>query len=427
MTTRSGFVGLITGLIVSAFLYLFFAPWQYAIYNNAPQIAARWAGLGICVTCLLFLVGGFVAARWSGSVEALRCTILGALAGVLAAMFVFCLWGAAVAGLMQWHWQTAGLVNPSPNTYSQLELTGILIRQTMSMFLVLFAGGGFIGAVGGRLAYRKQNVQSDVFDMEAPQMALNATITVVPASVVAAALAAFIYPRLLAIFGTQGSVLADTAALQMPLYVSLVWVVITHFILIWVVPHETRQSEHLSGMDEVKMAAFVSIGTAPLLVLFLLLIDAKLLIDPVVIVFVVLSMVMSIYSIRILSTQVLPKRASYNLPRAAWQKTEADLFGTIAKSRGLRLVVLCIGCGIVMVLPIQAVVLSVLINLNTVTPQTAFVYPSDIAAGLFMHQASISMGIMLAVVTFLSLIYIFYFNLGRWFSHRNQQNKKAGV
>ena len=170
-------------------------------------------------------------------------------------------------------------------------------------------------------------------------MAMNAAITAVPAAVVAAALAAAVFPRL------ANSIGGDAATvLNFPLVTSLMLVLIAQFALTLVIPHETREAEHRCGMDEVKMAAYVGIGTAPVLALLLLVVDVKLFLNSPVIVALLVSAVMSLKSLQMLFGLVLPRRASLPAPQEEWQTTEAKFFGTIADSQGPRLIVLCIGC-----------------------------------------------------------------------------------
>jgi len=90
--------------------------------------------------------GGYLAGRWSGSARALRRAGLGALAGGLAGTFIFCLWGAATAGSARW-------ISTANETPSLIESMDVIVRLTMGMFLVLFLGGGGLGALGG-LVYR---------------------------------------------------------------------------------------------------------------------------------------------------------------------------------------------------------------------------------------------------------------------------------
>jgi hypothetical protein len=186
-----------------------------------------------------------------------------------------------------------------------------------------------------------------------------------------------------------------------------------------VVPHETRQAEHRSGMNEVKMAAYVGIAAAPLLNLSLLFIDNMFIVNPWILLACLAGLGMSVMSFHTLRKLVIPTRDSFPIPKVEWQKAEANLFGSIANSRGSRLVVLCVGCGLAMVLPIYVSVLSVLIYLRSVSIQVVMMQPlSDSAWNLFFTQALAGMGLNLLVIIILSLMYLFYLNLGRWFSQR---------
>jgi hypothetical protein len=414
MTTKTGLVGIITGLITTALIYPFFISW-HALYLDeglAASTSSMWIALALAI--LLMIGGGFLAARWSASVQPGRCIALGALVGGLAGMFIFCLWGAGTAGTVRW-------VSPIATQYSQVELIRILIRQTMQMFLVLFLGGGVLGMLGGWLAGPKQNSREDRFNKVEPQMAMNASITAVCASVVAAAVAAYVFSRLTQIIGgNTGGIVLDDAIVHLPLIVALLLVLISQAALTLVVPHETKQAEHRCGLNEVKMAAYVGIGTAPLLILLLALIGGGFFSDPLILFALLLCTSMSAINLRSLLKLVLPTRASFPIPQDERLKTEANLFGSIANSYGWRLVELCIGCGIMMVLPIHVTVLSILINLTGVSTTSAFTLPlSEGAAKIFLNQALISMGVTIITCTGLSLMYIFYLNLGRWFSSWN--------
>jgi hypothetical protein len=427
MTTRAGLIGLLTGL--AATLVLFFS----SDWPTSPT-PRSWAAV---IVALLLTIGGALAARWSGSVHPGRCAALGGLSGGLAGTVTFCLFGAAAAGL------NSATVQPET-----------VIRQTELAFITWFFGGIACGALGGWWTHprynngslgfsvksaafggvsvrthahtpkcgvlprgvltgeavskgrfpKSHNNSAEYFDKAAPQMALNVAITAVPASIVASAAAA-------AVFSVS----------ELPLLVSLLLVLISHLALTLVVPHEARQAEHLCGMDEVKMAAYVAIGAFPAWAVLLLLANAKLFTKPLVIISLLTSASLSLKSLGTLLKMILPMRATFPTPQDDQQKIEAKLFGTIASSRGSRLVVLCIGCGLVMVLPLHVVLISVLITLNTllIDPAPAHLASAEIAHKLFLSQALISGGLMTASAAILSAIYLFYLNLGRWFSRVN--------
>jgi hypothetical protein len=390
MTTRSGLTGILTGMIISFLLYLFatgpLTGWQMSFTLSGAT--------GAALTVILMILAGFLSAKRCGSVQPARCAALGALAGGLSGTIVFCLWGAAGSG------SAAGEI-------ARVEGIRNAVCLTMEAFLALFLGGGVLGALSGWLACPRGRAQPDLFDKTDPQMALNVSITAVPASIVAAALAAVIFPRLAGLPGGQA---LSSSVLEMPLDVSLLLVVISQFALTLVVPHEARQAEHRCGTDEVKMAAYVGIGAAPFLILLLSLVNLRCFSSPLVIVALLAVSGMSIKSLHSLVKVILPRRAAFPLQKEEWQRTEARWFGTIANSYGPRLVMLCTGCGMAMVLPLYICVVSVLINLSAAMAESAS------APRLFLTQALASGGIVAASVIALSAIYLFYLNLGRWFS-----------
>ncbi len=221
----------------------------------------------------------------------------------------------------------------------------------------------------------------------------------------------------------EGQTIFDRTLADLPLAVSLLLVLISQLALTLVIPHETRQAEHRCGLDEVKMAAYVSIGAAPLLILLLLLADATAFSNPLVIIALLISSGFSLISIHLLVKRILPRRAAFPVPQGTRQKREALLFGTIAVSSGQRLVLLCTGCGLVMVLPMYVSVISVLVNLNHLLTDSTYLQPlAEVPWGLYLTQALVSLGIIIASITLLILIYLFYLNLGRWFSKRNKRH-----
>jgi hypothetical protein len=363
----------------------------------------------LAVAVLPALAGGWMAGRQSGSVQPVRCTALGGLAGGLAGCVTFCLWGAAAGGLLS-----------SIRQPAQVDLIAGIILKTLEMFLVLFLGGTGLGAAGGWISRVGRPSRPDVFSKADPQMALNASITAVPASIVAAALAAASFPHLVDTLGAQASqTVPFQAALSMPLAVALLLVLISQWILTYVVPHEAAQAEHRCGLDEVKMGAFVGIGAAPVLAGLLFLIRAPLINSILVWITLISSGALSMISLNTLRRQILPKRRTFPPPQSGQKKAEAIWFGTISKSIGPRLVVLCAGCGLVMVLPIYVCVLSVLVNLALVPTLPANGELLTQAAGkIFLTQALVSVGTITAAILALSGIYLFYLQLGRSFSRR---------
>jgi len=390
MTTRAGLAGLLTGLAVALLLHVGLRPaWPGA---GCPWIAAAAAAL------LLLAGGGRWAARRSGSVRPARCAALGALSGGLAGALAFCLFGAAFAAT-----PAAG---PAAVFSPPVGLAARLMR-TETAFLVLFLAGSGAGALGGWLAHPRPGAPADVFDKQAPQMALNGAITAVPASVVAAALAAGVFLRLGDLVGQQTGESGLPARLAgPPLGLALLLVLLSQLVLLLVIPHEARQADHRCGMDEIKMAAYVAIGAAPLLGLLLFLLARPLFWRPPVMAALLASLALSLQGLHTLRRVVLPRRAAFPAPPPGRQQTQARFFGTIAHSRGPRLVVLCAGCGLLMVLPVYVTVLAPLVNLA--------------AAGRpFLLQALAGLGPAAAAGAALTAIYLFYLHLGRRFARHN--------
>jgi hypothetical protein len=405
MTTRAGSAGLLTGLIATLIIY--------PLFISRPEAFLQGQGSGsiwvaITLVMLLVIAGGFWAGRWSGSSQPWRLAVLGALAGGLAGAILFCLWGAEAAGTASW---------TSPVIFTTNETLSAIVHLTLWVFLVLFLGGSVLGALGGWLASLRRLKREDIFDKDAPQMAMNVSITAVPASIVATALAAFVFSRLSVLI--EGQTIFDRTLTDLPLAVSLLLVLISQLALTLIIPHEARQAGHRSGLDEVKMAAYVGIGAAPLLILLLLLVDATAFSNPLVVIALLINSSFSLISIHLLVKRILPRRAAFPAPREGHHKMETKLFGTIAASHGARLVMLCTGCGLVMVLPIQVSVISVLINLNHFLSGSTFSQPlSEATRGLFLTQALVSIGAMTASIVLLIIIYLFYLKLGRWFSKK---------
>jgi len=415
MTTRAGFTGILTGLAITLIIYLLFICQPQAFLAGRLPGSALFPWVAIILVVFLMLAGGWWAGRRSGSAQPGRRVVLGVLAGSLAGVILFCLWGSATAGSARW------IFPVDLTSVSRVEYIDTIIHQTTGLFLTLFLGGCVIGALGGLLANIDQQQHKDVFDKAAPQMAMNATITAVPASIVATALASYVFSRLSVLLGDQiGQTIPGGSIFTPPLGVSLLLVVVSHLSLTLVIPHEARQAEHRCGLDEVKMAAYVGIGAAPLLILFLSLANPEALTSPLVQVALLVTSIMSLRSLYHLHKLILPRRASFQAPQEENKKTEAKLFGTIAASRGLRLVVLCIGCGLVMVLPLYVSVISVLINLNHAVLNTPFPQPfTGVPWSLYKTQALTSSIVVAASITLLVVIYLFYLNLGRWFNKRN--------
>jgi len=387
MTTRAGGIGLITGAIATLLSYVFFLFLPMLTMRTGWQ-PAGWAG-EVLVGLVIF-TGGFFAARRGGAARHWRCAALGALTGGLAGMILFSLWGAANAG----------------TTTLFLDQLAYTSRSclTMSAFIRLFAESALLGGLGGWLSSLGPKQREETFDLDDPQMAMNAFITAVPASVFTAVLTALFFPRLRVVSG-------DDYAVYLPLYAALLLMLISQFTLMLVVPHEARMAQHRCGTDEVKMAAFVGIATAPVLIVLLALVNPQCLTRPVVVVALLLSLAMSAWSACDLVRGVLPKRASFPIPQGD-EKRQAILFGSIGESKASRLVVLCTGCGMAMMLPLNICMLSVLVNLRYAASAYKGVWQ------LYVDQAAVSLSSIAAAIAALVLIYMVYLKLGRSFTKK---------
>ena len=405
MTTRAGLVGIISGVIISIVVHVLMFTWRGAVVCNGLFLDIHWVMQ--CSIAILLVVTGYWAASWNHSKERWRCAALGSLAGIVAVIFLFSLWGAAFTVIQLGILDSINIV--------------VMLQFTIAMFLKLFFAGGLLGALGGFFCHPTKTVEKDTFNKVEPQMAMNGSITAVSASVVVVAIAASTFPGLSEHMGNGSKIFGP---FLFPLYVSLILCVISQYALTMVVPHETKQAEHVSGMDEVKMATFVGIGTAPLLMLLLAMINIRLLGDLFVIVLLVCSFGMSFYSVRSLLKFVLPKRNSYPKHPTKEQEKLATYFGSIANSKAWRLVALCIGCGMAMVFPIYIAVLAPLININTISTNTISIdLHTRQAQQLFWTHIKTSMGLNLIVMVVLSAMYIFYLNLGKWFRKKQFSSK----
>jgi hypothetical protein len=415
MTTRAGFTGLLTGLAVTLILV-----YPLAIAHPIGYTPLFWFATAAAVT----IGGGALAGRWSGSTHPIRCAALGGVAGGLAGTLVFCWLGAAAAGLTGAISLFAHSTDETVIQNARIEAIAAIVRQTEMTFLASFLGGIGLGLLGGWLACPRQS-SVDIFNKSAPQMALNAAITALPASVVGAALATAVFSLLEdSVAKGAGEATLARSILELPLTVSLLLVLVSHFALTLVVPHEAQQAEHLCSMDEVKMAAYVGIGASPVLALLLFLVRMELFSNPLVVTALLAGAVMSLKSLQILIGVILPRRATFPIPQDDRQRTEAKLFGTISASNGPRLVVLCIGCGLMMILPLHVTIFSVLVNLYNLLIDPAFAQsaPMEVARKLFLTQVLVSTGLMAASAAILTSIYLFYLNLGRWFSRRGSRH-----
>jgi hypothetical protein len=177
-------------------------------------------------------------------------------------------------------------------------------------------------------------------------------------------------------------------------------------------------AQHRSGMDEVKMAAFVSIASAPALTAILYWVFPAPLPLHLEVLFLLVSWGLSLASLWILFKKILPRRKALPAPQTPKGQKRALLFGSIGASHPGRLVTLCIGCGFIIALPMCVTLISVGLNLAAAgylgsSPFTQMLAQSR--ANLNLWQILLNGGLMLAFAAILSAIYMFYLVLGKKF------------
>jgi hypothetical protein len=432
MTTRAGMSGLVTGCVLIVVLF-------YPFYIILPGIfvygwPARSERLGlalVAVAAAVLVAGGGWAAWWGGARSRAQRASLGAVAGSLAGLVLFCGLGAAAAGAAGAGPLLASAVALSGNAgrsiWLHVESTIRIVWWTGETFWALALVGAVLGAVGG-LYVRPFPPPAgwEPYDQRHPQMALNAAITAVPSAAGAALLAAYIYSVLL---GQLRSVVGLTFSL--PPQGVLLWPVVTALLiylvslaaLALVTPHEARQARHRCGLDEVKMAAWVGIFVPPALAVLLYLINPALALTPTVFSVLLVSGALCVSQILTLRALILPKRAQLPPPV---NPMEALLFGSISRSQGPRLVVLCLGCGLAVMAPayvgVGAAALS--LGLMSMPLQSVFLGGSvgtalsqaALVQRLYLAQPALALGLMGGAALALCVLYLFYLQLGRWFS-----------
>jgi hypothetical protein len=220
------------------------------------------------------------------------------------------------------------------------------------------------------------------------------------------------------IIAAQGvaPVAAPVSIVNGPLTTAVLLYLAAHAALMLVTPHEARQADHQSGMDEVKMAAYVGIAAPLVLGVGLLFIQPQLVLRPAVFSSWLISLGMSARLVWVLRTLILPRRAQLPPPPNVRQ---AVLFGSIAKSRWQNLLLLCMGCGLALVFPINVAVVSVAFNLWLIPIQRMVLGLPEPSAELVQHlyraQAMVSLGSMASAGAILTGLYLFYAALGRGF------------
>jgi hypothetical protein len=396
MTTRAGFTGIITGFIFTGLFFIFHVALRPVYIHEANSDVDFFLPLlGLFLEAAAVFGGGWLAARRSRSNESWRCIALGAFSGGLAAMIFFGLAGAAVGGILDLSLRPIGFVDR-------------VVRYTECTFLFLLLSGILLGAIGGWVSSGRRPNKKDTFNHEDPQMAMNVTVTAVPACVFALGVAAFMC-------STMSGQIKEPGVVTLPVFVSLILLALSHLALTLIVPHEVRQAEHRCGLDEVRMLACAGIAAAPAAALLLALIFPAALSDLNVLIPLLLCLGLSGVNLYWLSRRILPRRAQLPAPWQDQSKQEALLFGSISNSQAPRLIKLCTGCGLAMMLPLYISVISVLVNLGQ-GPHATF-------GQLAPRQALTSIGMCAAGIGVLILIYLIYLRMGRWFNHREQKNQ----
>lgn len=429
MTTRAGLVGLGAGLLLSAALFypLYFV-WPGLCFSAAGWRGHSWAAAGVLAAAAAILVvfSGGLAAAWSGAARPQQRVWLGALAGGMMALTLFCSLGAAAGGVMGLGY---GLRNPGSWGLASWPAPEIMVQMTVwthRIFWGLALGGTLLGALGGwRFAPASVLRRAAPAGKNDPMMALNVSITAMPAAALAVILAVGLFSRLSGLL--PGPPLPPV--LNWPLTTSLLLYLAAQLALMCATAHEAGQADHRCGMDEIKVAAYVGSLTPVLLIALLGLLDLSLLFTPFVLICLLISLSMTARQMVILYSVILPRRARMPAPRDPW---EATFFGTIATSHWQPLSLLCLGCSILIVAPIHiamAAAISVLFIPGSVEPALTGVggisaaTPVALAQRLYQVQAMAGVGSILVVALILTAIYLFYNNLGRWFRSVRQKSE----
>ncbi len=430
MTTRAGVSGLITGCVLVGLLF-------YPLYIVVPGAYIHGGLRGsifasqvlVVLAAAAAVAGGGWAAWWGGARSRARRAVLGAVAGSLAGLVAFFGLGAAAAGAVG-----VGHIFQAPReppadaawmVWLNLEAAMRTVWWTEEAFWVLAIIGTGLGAVGGLYVRPFPPAAGwEEFDRREPQMALNVAITAVPSAAAAALLAAVFFSGLPSAL-MQGAA-KYTLTLTLSPYGTLTWPVVTALLmylialaaLALVTPHEARQAEHRLGLDEVRMAAWVGIFVPPALAILLFLVNPALALTPTVLSLYLVSGALCYSQVMTLRRLILPKRAT--LPPPA-RRVEALLFGSIARSRGPRLVVLCLGCGLAVIAPLYVTVGAPVLSLMLMPsvlggPGSAALEPASVVQRLFLAQAALGLGLLGGTALALIVIYLFYLWLGRRFS-----------
>lgn len=441
MTTRAGLVGLGAGLLLSmALVYPLYFVWPGLCLSATGWHDHFWLAVGILTTAaaLLVVLSGGLAAAWSGTTQPQQRLCLGTLAGGIVAITLFYSLGAAAGGTMGLGYGFRHLKEHEmvvwPVTETLLQITG----WTHRIFWGLVLSGILLGALGGwQFAPASIMRGTAPASKNDPMMALNVSITTMPAAALAIILVVALFPRLFSLLqpdpiGTGGMPAQPLQAiLNWPLTTSLLFYLAAQVALLYATFYEARQAEHRCGIDEVKVAAYVGILTPVLLSVVLGLLNLPLLLTPGVLGCLLISLGLVAWQISVLYSVILPRRAQMPASR---DPVEATFFGTIAAARWQPLSLLCLGCSILMVAPIHvAVAAAINIMFIPISVAPAFTSVVGISAPtlvalvqhLYQVQAIAGWGAILAVALVLTTMYLCYNNLGRRFHDMRQKSDRA--
>ncbi len=388
MTTRAGLIGLGSGLAASVVLaYPCYILW-------IPGMVG-----GLLVTALLLVLAGRWAAGWCGAATLRERVGVGMLAGGVAAVVLFCSLGAATAHEM---------ISPSfTSIWSKALYLMPLAEWTYGLFGGLLLIGMALSGAGGCRPLRTR-----LPEIENPQMALNVSLTALPAAAVAigGTIVAMRWWAEIAFEPDVAWMVAPQRIMILPLMIGWLFFLGAQTGLWRVTQHEARRVTHRCGLDEVRMAAFVGIFTLPALLLFLGMIRADLLFSVrlrlvripwpfvgVMVVGVIGSLGLGALQLRVLLREILPRRSAFPPPA---EGKRALLFGTIAEARLSQLALLCLGCGFAIGVPLYVTAGALLVSMLG-------------TGDLFALQAAVGLGSSLAAGGVLTLLYFFYWGLGR--------------
>ncbi|MEA5078309.1 MAG: hypothetical protein VB013_07030 [Anaerolineaceae bacterium] len=387
MTTRAGIVAILAGVLGAIVANIL-------SFLNVPLV---WIFI---VLIPVFVVSGWFAGQFASIQQIWNRYALGLLAGGLSGIIAYLFWGAS----------------------SLIKLTGsesiqMVVQNTLEKFFALILLGVVCGSFSIRIKIRIRKFVHKEIDLSDPQMGMNAAISAVAATLFNLILTILFYTRL-------GEISQQPALSSLPVLIAIFMLFVAHLSLTLVLPHEAKMAQHRSGLNEVKMAAFVSIANAAAFTAIIFLLHPVTLRSPLAGTFLLFSWVLSLTSLWILFKKILPRRKELPTPQTQKGQKQALLFGSIGSSIPGRLVTLCIGCGIVIALPMCITLISVGLNLAAAGFLGSSAFTQMLAQSrlsLTLWQILLNGGLMLAFAAILSAIYMFYLFLGRKFGSISEQ------